>query len=298
MMGPMPQLPVEAVERVESAEILDQPAELLAGLISKAVPPGPIKDLLSGTYIGHPVHPMLVTVPIGAWVSVSVLDFFGGRGARDASRKLTLFGALAALPTAATGASDWSDTLGAERRVGLVHAVANYAAIGVYGLSYLARRRGSHGRGKLLALVGAGALGVSGYLGGHLSYAYGVGVDTTAFQGSPDDWTDVAADADVQEGKATLVEVAGTPVLLSRVSDRVVAIFDRCTHRGGPLHEGRIEGDCVECPWHGSRFRLVDGEIERGPAQLPQPRLEVKLTDGRVLLRRTEERALRSNPVQ
>ncbi len=293
----MPPLPVEAVERLESAEVLDQPAEVLSGLIAKAVPPGPIKDLLSGTLIGHPVHPMLVTVPIGAWVSVSVLDFVGGKGSRDAARKLVALGALSALPTAATGASDWSDTLGAERRVGLVHAVGNYAALGVYGLSYLARRRGRHARGKMLALVGAGLLAATGYLGGHLSYAYGVGVDTTAFQGSPEDWLDVAAEADVEEGKATLVDVGGTPVLLSRVSDRIVAIFDRCTHRGGPLHEGRIENDCVECPWHGSVFRLVDGQVERGPAQLPQPRLEVRLTGGRVLLRRTEERALRSNPV-
>jgi nitrite reductase/ring-hydroxylating ferredoxin subunit/uncharacterized membrane protein len=240
---------------------------------------------------------MLVTVPIGAWTSVSVLDFFGGKAARGAAQKLVAFGALAALPTAATGASDWSDTLGAERRVGLVHALGNYAALGIYGLSYLARRRGRHQRGKVLALAGAGLLAATGYLGGHLSYAYGVGVDTTAFQGSPDAWTDVAADADVQEGKATLVEVEGTPVLLSRVRDRVVAIFDRCTHRGGPLHEGRIENDCVTCPWHSSVFRLVDGEVERGPAQLPQPRLEVRITDGRVLLRRTEERALRTNPI-
>jgi nitrite reductase/ring-hydroxylating ferredoxin subunit/uncharacterized membrane protein len=290
-------LPVEAVERIESAEVLDQSAELLAGIIGKAIPHGPVKDLLSGTPLGHPAHPMLVTVPIGAWVSVSVLDFVGGKAGRDAARKLVAFGALAALPTAATGASDWSDTLGAERRVGLVHAVGNYAALGVYGLSYLARRRGRHTRGKVLALAGAGLLAATGYLGGHLSYAYGVGVDTTAFQGAPEDWTDVAADADVTEGKATYVEAGGVPVLLSRVSDRIVAIFDRCTHRGAPLHEGRISGDCVECPWHGSKFRLVDGEVERGPAQLPQPRLEVKISNGRVLLRRTEERALRSNPV-
>jgi nitrite reductase/ring-hydroxylating ferredoxin subunit/uncharacterized membrane protein len=290
-------LPVEAVERIETAQILDQPAELLSGLISKAIPSGAVKDLLSGTPLGHPAHPMLVTVPIGAWVSVSVLDLLGGKSARGAAQKLVAFGALAALPTAATGASDWSDTLGAERRVGLVHAVGNYAALGIYGLSYLARRRGKQTRGTALALAGAGLLAATGYLGGHLSYAYGVGVDTTAFQGAPEDWTDVAAEADVTEGKATYVEAGGVPVLLSRVSDRIVAIFDRCTHRGAPLHEGRISGDCVECPWHGSKFRLVDGEVLQGPAQLPQPRLEVKISSGRVLLRRTEERALRSNPV-
>ena len=178
-----------------------------------------------------------------------------------------------------------------------MHALGNYAALGIYGLSYLARRRGQQTRGKALALAGAGLLAATGYLGGHLSYAYGVGVDTTAFQGAPEDWTDAAAESDVTEGKAMLVDVGGVPVLLSRVTDRVVAIFDRCTHRGGPLHEGRIDGDCVECPWHGSKFRLVDGEVLQGPAQLPQPRLEVKISSGRVLLRRTEARALRSNPV-
>ena len=293
----MSSLPVEAVERLESAEVLEKPAQVLSGLIGKVVPSGPLKDLLSGTVLGHPVHPMLVAVPMGAWVSASVLDLVGGRSSRDAARKLVAFGALAALPTAATGASDWSDTLGAERRVGLVHAVGNYAALGAYGLSYLARRRGRHTRGAVLALGGAGLMAAAGYLGGHLAYAYGVGVDTTAFQGAPEDWTEVARDEDVREGRAHTVDVGGVPVLLTRVQDRVVAIFDRCTHRGGPLHEGRIDGDCVECPWHGSRFRLMDGQVERGPAQLPQPRLEVRITDGRVYLRRTEQRALRSNPI-
>jgi nitrite reductase/ring-hydroxylating ferredoxin subunit/uncharacterized membrane protein len=293
----MPSLPTEAVERLESVTSLDAPADLLSGIIGKLVPPGPVKDLLSGTYIGHPVHPMLVTVPIGAWVSVSALDLIGGRSSRDAARKLVALGALAALPAAATGASDWSDTLGAERRIGLVHAVGNYAALAVYGASYFARRKGRHGKGALLALGGAGLLAATGYLGGHLSYAYGVGVDTTAFQGAPEDWTEVARDEEVVEGKALHVDAGGVPVLLTRVQDRVVAIFDRCTHRGAPLHEGRIDGDCVECPWHGSRFRLIDGEVERGPAQVPQPRLEVRLTDGRVYLRRTEQRALRSNPI-
>ncbi len=286
-----------AVERIEDIDALEQPAELLAGVLNKVLPPGAVKDLLSGTPLGHPAHPMLVTVPIGAWTAVSVLDFIGGKGAHDAARKLVAFGALSALPTMATGASDWSDTMGAERRIGLVHAVGNYAALGVYGLSYLARRKQQHGKGKALALLGAGLLSATGYLGGHLSYAYGVGVDTTAFQGAPEDWTDAAAEADVVEGRAQRVDLDGVPVLLTRDADRVVAIFDRCTHRGAPLHEGRIENGCVQCPWHGSLFRLADGEVERGPATRPQPRLEVKIANGRVQLKRGESQALRSNPV-
>jgi nitrite reductase/ring-hydroxylating ferredoxin subunit/uncharacterized membrane protein len=240
---------------------------------------------------------MLVPVPIGSWVAASLLDLTGGKDSQQAASKLVGLGILSAVPTAATGASDWSDTLGAERRVGLVHAAGNWTAIGLYGASWLARKRGRHSQGVGWALVGGAVMAATGYLGGHLSYAYGVGVDTTAFQAGPDDWQEVAREADIEEGKALLVEADGVPVLLTKVFGRVTAINDRCTHRGGPLHEGRIDGDCVECPWHGSRFRLTDGEVERGPATLPQPRFEVRIEDGRVELRRTEQRALRSNPI-
>jgi nitrite reductase/ring-hydroxylating ferredoxin subunit/uncharacterized membrane protein len=283
---------------IESATVLDQPAEAVADVVSKILKPGTLKDALSGTPLGHPAHPALIAVPIGSWVSASWLDLVGGRRSRDAARKLVALGIVSAVPTALTGASDWSDTMGAERRVGFVHALANSTGLLFYIASWRARRRGQQFRGAGLALAGAGVVGFSGWLGGHLAYALGVGVDTTAFLGAPSDWTDVAAEADLVEGQPTEATAGVVPVFLVRYSGQVYALNDRCTHRGGPLHEGSLVGDCIECPWHGSRFRLSDGSVVQGPATQSEPSFEVRVDAGRVLVRRTdEERSGRQNSV-
>ncbi len=286
-----------AVDRIEKAEVLDPFADKLAPLIATIAPPGPVKDALSGSWLGHPVHPVLVSVPIGSWLAASWLDLTGGADGRRAATRLVGLGNLAALPTALTGASDWVDTAGAERRIGLVHALLNYGTLGIYALSWRARRRGRHGRGALLSLVGAGVVGASGFLGGHLAYAQGVGVDTTAFQHGPSEWTDVAADAEVTDGAPVLADAAGVPVVLVRQAGVLHALADRCTHRGGPLHEGDVVDGCLTCPWHGSAFAL-DGSVVRGPATRPQPAYEVRVVTDRVEVRRAGElRGLRQNPV-
>lgn len=296
MAGAQPKFLEDAVSRLEHTTALDAVAEKLAKVLGKAVPTGPIKDLASGTPTGHPLHPPLVALPIGAWTSATVLDFLGGRKNRAAARRLIALGILFAAPTAYSGASDWLDTQGAERRVGLVHAASNSTALTLYLASFLSRRN-HHLRGVLLALLGGGALTVGGWLGGHLTYALGVGVDTTAFQHAPADWTDVGAETDVTP-EPQCVEAAGTPILLVRWQGQIVALADRCTHRGGPLHEGRVVDGCIECPWHGSRFRLDDGVVAQGPAVRPEPIYEVRTADGRVQVRRSDEpRQLRTNPV-
>ncbi len=292
-----PALLDDAVSKLEDATALDPVANALARVLGKLAPTGPVKDAASGTPVGHPLHPSLVTVPIGAWVSASVLDLVGGKKSRPAAKKLVALGILSALPTAYAGASDWVDTLGAERRVGLVHALSNYTALGLYTASWRARGRGRHARGVALALAGSTLLGVGGWLGGHLAYALGVGVDTTAFQEGPADWTDVGAEASVGDSPIA-VDAGGVPVLLARHDGRLVAMADRCTHRGGPLHEGPVVEGCIECPWHGSRFRLDDGVVARGPATRPQPAYDVRTRDGRIELRRAQEtHSLRTNPV-
>lgn len=282
---------------LKNARILDPVADAEANLVNKLLKPGKVKSVLSGTPIGHPLHPALVAVPIGAFSAVSVLDLAGGRQSRKAATRLTGFGLLAALPTAAAGLSDWADTDGAERRVGFVHAVANTTALLAYTASWRARHRGEHARGVGLALVGAGALGAGGWLGGHLSYALGVGVDTTAFQAGPTDWTDAGAEVELTEGGLVGADVDGVPVLLTRHGGRVVALADRCTHRGAPLHEGTVSDGCVQCPWHASRFRLVDGDVVQGPATQPQKVYETRVVDGRVQVRRQDLSALASNAV-
>jgi nitrite reductase/ring-hydroxylating ferredoxin subunit/uncharacterized membrane protein len=285
---------------IEEAAFLDKPATAASNALHKVIPAGPVKDLLSGTPLGHPAHPMLVTVPIGAWVSASLLDAFGGPEARTAARRLVGFGTLIALPTALTGASDWSDTMGPERRVGLVHAVTNYTAISLYAASWIARRRGRHASGVRRAVLGAVVASAGGWLGGHLTYAAGVGVDTTAFLGAPTEWTDVLAESELPDGQPVAATVGVVPLMILRRGDHVVALGDRCTHRGAPLHEGELTdgGDRVVCPWHDSCFDTTTGEVIHGPATRPQPRFEVRIEQGRVQVRQgTEPYALRTNPV-
>ena len=165
-------------QRVERASFLDRLAAGAQGLGRKAVPEGPAKDVLRGTPLGHPLHPALVAVPIGAWASATLFDLLGDDAA---ARRLTAIGCMAALPAALAGGTDWLSTDGEQRRVGLVHAVLNDAALTCYALSWRARRRGARRRGLVLSLAGGGLLGAGGWLGGHLAYSLGVGVDTTSF---------------------------------------------------------------------------------------------------------------------
>lgn len=273
-------------DTLEGQASLDSPANAIADAVGKAVPSGPIKDALSGTWLGHALHPMLTDLPIGFWTSAMVLDLLGGRKGRKAADLLVTLGIVSALPAAATGLSDFADTAGSERRVGVVHAAANTAALTFYLLSRRARRKGRRTRGVALGLLGGGAATVGGYLGGHLLETLGIGVDNTAFENGPSDWTVAGATEDLVEGSPVLMHVDGVGVVVVERGGRVLALADRCTHRGGPLHEGELRGDCIVCPWHGSTFRLDDGEIEQGPAAQPQPAFEARITDGKVEVRR------------
>ena len=275
-------------EQVGLLEALDGPAESVARAVRGAIPRGAVKDALSGTWLGHALHPLLTDVPIGTWTSSLLVDVLGGREGRRASERLIAVGVLASLPTAATGMSDWADTTPADdsvRRVGAAHAAANVAALGLYAGSLAARRRGRHGAGVALGLAGAGALAVGGHLGGHLSYAKAVGVDQTVFAEGPADWSDALDDAALAEGRLAAVTVEGQAIVLTRRDGRVFALADRCSHRAGSLADGALVDGCVECPLHGSRFRLEDGSVERGPAAYPQPVYAVRVREGRIEVR-------------
>src|SRR3954453_99953 len=162
------------VENAGSLDPIIAPVQRLVGRLAK----GRTKDLLSGVQIGHPLHPALVAVPLGALVGVSYLDL-AGREPR-AARRLLALGLVASGPAALTGLSDWSDTERAEKRLGAVHATTNLLGLALYASSWAARGKTPNaGRGR--ALGGLALLSCGGWLGGHLAYALGVGVDTTAF---------------------------------------------------------------------------------------------------------------------
>lgn len=275
----------ELVRRIERFTALDKVAEPVVGLVAKAVQPRLIRNLLSGTYLGHAAHPMLTDLPIGAWSMSTLLDTVGGQGAEPAADLLVGAGILSALPTAMTGLNDWSDTLGEETRVGTVHASANVAALGLYVASLVARRSGWRGSGKALGLAGFAILLAGAYLGGHLSFVRAVNVNRTVLEHRPQDWTPVLADDQLGVGEHRRVSAGEASVLLVRDRGRLYALANTCSHAGGPLDEGEFVDGCVVCPWHGSTFQLVDGAIVRGPASTPQPTYQTRIRDGHIEVR-------------
>jgi nitrite reductase/ring-hydroxylating ferredoxin subunit/uncharacterized membrane protein len=272
-------------QRLEQWEALDSVAAPVARTVGRLVRPRPVRNLLSGTNIGHPLHPPLTDVPIGAWSMSVLLDAAGGERCRPAADLLLLTGIAAAVPTAASGLNDWSDTLDGPRRVGLLHAALNVTALGLFTGSLCARAAGCRRTGRGLSLAGYVVVGAGGYLGGHLTYVDAVNVNHTAFEDRPGEWTPVLGDSELPEGGSRKVTADGAQVLLHRGDGRIFALASTCSHEGGPLEEGEVADGCVTCPWHGSTFALADGHIVRGPASTPQPCYETRVRDGRIEVR-------------
>jgi hypothetical protein len=153
---------------LEDANALDASVRTLEPLVRAGFGTGTRAAVLRGEWLGHAVHPALTDVVLGAWTSATLLDLFGGRDSAASAQRLIGAGLLAAGPTAWTGWAEWSTAGAREQRVGLVHAVTNAAAIGIYAGSWIARRRGRRNAGVGLALAGAAVSGVGAYLGGHL----------------------------------------------------------------------------------------------------------------------------------
>jgi nitrite reductase/ring-hydroxylating ferredoxin subunit/uncharacterized membrane protein len=276
----------ELTTRLEKIDALDRPGRAVAGAVSRVLPPGPVKDLLSGTWLGHTLHPVLTDLPIGTLTSAMLLDLLGGEDTDRAAELLIGVGLVSSLPTAAAGLSDWTDTIAGERRLGFVHASSNTVALALYSGSWLARRRGNRRLGVALGFAGGAATLVGAYLGGHLSLTKGVGVDQTAFETGPRDWTAVLGEDELTDGELRRVDVEGTAVLLFKRGAEIRALSNRCSHLGCPLDEGQVHDGRVTCPCHGSTFRLDDGAVVRGPARTPQPVYEVRIEDGKLEVRR------------
>ena len=91
------------------------------------------------------------------------------------------------------------------------------------------------------------------------------------------EFTKVADSKDLPLGKSTCVEFAGERVALFNVSGTLYAISDTCTHRGGPLSEGDVDGTVVTCPLHGATFELTTGGVTGPPAALDVKRYQVRV---------------------
>lgn len=251
-----------------------------------------IKDVLNGTWLGHALHPALTDVPIGSWTGTLLLDsaWLASEDAGVArSADLTLIiGLLGATGAAVTGVADWSDLDGTDRRVGMMHGLLNGGIVLMNITSLVMRLTGRRRAG--IALSGASYLTTlfSAYLGGELSFAKGIGVNHTAWEGGAEDYVPVMNLADLAEGKLTRVDASGIPAVLLKQGNSIYAIGATCSHLAGPLDEGTCEHGVVTCPWHGSGFRMSDGSVVNGPAVYAQPTFAVRVRDGKIELRRLE----------
>jgi nitrite reductase/ring-hydroxylating ferredoxin subunit/uncharacterized membrane protein len=256
----------------------------------------PLKNFLHGTWLGHPLHVILTDIPIGSWTVAIIFDAMESMTKRkaygvvaDAAVTVGLVGALGA---AATGLTDWQDIDPPARRIGLVHGLLNVLSTSLFTGSFAARKRGARSTGRNLAALGYAISSMAAYLGGSLVYEQKIGVDHTASELLPQDFARVAADADVPEGKPVRVEHNGTPILLVRRGAQIFALAETCAHLGGPLSEGKLEGDAISCPWHGSRYSIRDGHVIDGPSVHPQPCLEARSSNGQIEVRRSECRLI------
>jgi nitrite reductase/ring-hydroxylating ferredoxin subunit/uncharacterized membrane protein len=252
-----------------------------------------VKDALNGTWLGHAIHPLLTDIPLGAWTGTVLLDLATlaqeDPGLERSADLTLLLGLLGAGGAAVTGVADWSDLYGTDLRVGMMHGLLNGTITLTNIVSLILRRTGQRRTGILLSSLGYGLSLFSAYLGGELVFAKGVGVNHVAFEGGSDDYVAVMDAQDLQPGKLTRVDAAGIPAVLLKKGNAIYAIGATCSHQGGPLDEGELkDGNVVQCPWHGSCFRMTDGAVVNGPAVYAQPTFSVRVRNGKIELRRLE----------
>ncbi|HEX5540677.1 MAG TPA: Rieske (2Fe-2S) protein [Micromonospora sp.] len=272
--------------KLEQASRLDAVGDRLQRAVMAVLRPKKVRDLLHGVWLGHPLHPAMVQVPIGAWMSTAILDLLPGQ--QRAATTLLGIGTASALPTAVAGLNDWASLAREQRRVGLVHALSNTIGVTLFAASLSARLRGQHRTGRNLTLLGLAAASAGAYLGGHLAYKQGAAVN----QGIPDlrhiheGWHPIADLGSLPEAELVSRKIDEVGVVVYRDGDQITVMLDRCAHQSGPLGQGkivRVDGKaCVMCPWHGSTYQLSDGEVVHGPAGTDQQILPTRVVNGMV----------------
>jgi nitrite reductase/ring-hydroxylating ferredoxin subunit/uncharacterized membrane protein len=268
---------------------LDGAADLLAGIANGAYAKlgasgRTVRDALNGTWLGHPLHPAVTDVPVGAWTVMLLLD---AANQRQTARQALGIGLAGAALAAASGLTDWLDTSGRARRLGVVHATLNIGATLLCGVSFALRPR-AYRAAVWMSTIGYAIAGCSAIYGGVLSLDLQIGVNRAHASDPPEDEIDAGELAQIPNPGMQRVDAGGYAVLVVRDGERVAAISAACAHQSGPLDEGTLDlaARAVTCPWHGSCFRIDDGEIVHGPSAFPQPAFRVRIANDHVYLSR------------
>lgn len=279
-----------AIERILDAQAgwADPLGKLFVAIFSALYKPVPaIKDLLNGLWLGHPLHPAITDVPIGAYVVALVLDLSGQRAAATAAIGV---GIVFMLFAALAGYADYIDLGGRTRRFGTIHSSLMLVALVFYVVSFVMRLGASSSPAEVwLSVIGFLIVIASAYVGGALVYNLGAQVDRHAWRGAGTKWAPLEA-PDTPADKPVKAKAGAQTLVVVRRGATLNVLHDVCAHQGCSLSDGKIVGDTIECPCHGSRYRLADGRVVRGPAVYDQPHYEVREVDGKIEVRRTDTR--------
>lgn len=268
-----------------------------------------LKAFLQGKPFGHPLHPALVHFPIGLFLLSLVLDiapylWTTSNNLFHAGYYSMLFGLVGAVLAAVAGLVDWSDIRidHPARKTATLHMILNLTVIALFGIN-LFLRAGQPELARvplpflMLSLVGSGMILVSGYLGGTLVYDNGIGVgrhrrhtdtprrtlDVSIFE-RQDGWVPVCNAEDLQDGETLRIDWNGTLIAIAKQEGKVYAFQEFCTHRYGPLSEGKLYDHQIECPWHRSCFDIRTGKVVEGPAKLDLKTYSAMIRAGKIFI--------------
>jgi nitrite reductase/ring-hydroxylating ferredoxin subunit/uncharacterized membrane protein len=264
-------------------------ANLLNRLYGALGAPGKLlQDFLNGSWLGHPLHAVLVDVVVGGYTMLIALDLLGlvlHVDVEPAGIIILGLSTLAGLSALLSGLTDYKDTAsGDERNTTVLHGTINTIAIVVYLVAFVLRLAGSLDASRLVAIVAYLVISLGAYVGGHVVFKYGYMVNHNAFAKGKraKEFTPILPAAELAEGTLTKAMLGATALVLVRRGNLVHALKETCSHAGGPLSEGELRGDEIVCPWHASHFRLADGHVLHGPASTRQVRYEARLNAGQV----------------
>jgi len=283
-----------------------------------------LKSLLQGKPFGHPLHPALVHFPIGLFVLSLCLDIASylnltSNNLFQASLYAMGIGLAMGILAALTGLVDRSDIRldHPARKTSTIHMLLNLTALALFGINYVLRLlvplvirlANQTGVGHsnlavlplpylLISFVGVGILLVSGYLGGKMVYDNGIGVgrhrrDTrlprktidVSILVRHDGWAVVCDENELNDGETLRVKCNANIIALAKQGGKVYAFQEFCTHRYGPLSEGKLEDHQVICPWHRSCFDIRTGKVMEGPAKVDLKMYSTMVRGGKIFVK-------------
>ncbi|HEV8124073.1 MAG TPA: DUF2231 domain-containing protein [Gemmatimonadales bacterium] len=252
---------------------------------------------------GHPIHPTLISFPLAFLAGGFVADFLGVLSARPflwfIGYYLVIAGIGMALLAAVPGLIDYFFTVppqSSAKARATRHMVVMLSTVALFAISWMLRKASPDAPTTVslaLEAVGAGLLGIGGWLGGTLvtrnlisvdhMYANAGGWNEAYFEESSDPLA-VAQANELKINQMKLLHVGARRIVLGRTEDGYVAFDDSCTHRGGSLAAGVLICGTVQCLWHGSQFDVATGKSVAGPAKKAISTYEIKEKDGKIML--------------